>query len=141
MAVTLIESYLEQRIHGPIKPDASDILFLNRRGGAMSRVMVFYIIRDLAKDAGITHQVSPHTLRHSFATHLLEGGANLRAIQELLGHESIATTEIYLHLDRSLLRRELLAHHPHFQDAPSPSTSSSLAEPFRFGAPLQLPSS
>lgn len=141
VAVTLIESYLEQRIHGPIKPDASDILFLNRRGGAMSRVMVFYIIRDLAKDAGITHHVSPHTLRHSFATHLLEGGANLRAIQELLGHESIATTEIYLHLDRSLLRRELLAHHPHFQDTPSPSPSSSLAEPFRFGAPLQLPSS
>ena len=107
----------------------------------MSRVMVFYIIRDLAKDAGITHHVSPHTLRHSFATHLLEGGANLRAIQELLGHESIATTEIYLHLDRSLLRRELLAHHPHFQDAQSPSPSSSLAEPFRFGAPLQIPSS
>lgn len=140
VAVTLIESYLEQRIHGPIKPDASDILFLNRRGGAMSRVMVFYIIRDLAKGAGITHHVSPHTLRHSFATHLLEGGANLRVIQELLGHESIATTEIYLHLDRSLLRRELLTHHPHFRPSPS-SPSPALAEPFRFGAPLQLPSS
>lgn len=114
VSATLIEEYLEQRIRGPVKPDSSDIIFLNRRGGAMSRVMVFYIIRDLAKSVGITRPVSPHTLRHSFATHLLEGGANLRAIQEMLGHESIATTEIYLHLDRSVLRRELEEHHPHF---------------------------
>lgn len=80
----------------------------------MTRVMVFYIIRDLARAAGIQKKVSPHTLRHSFATHLLEGGANLRAIQEMLGHESIATTEIYIHLDRSRLRSELIEHHPHY---------------------------
>lgn len=114
VSLSLIRDYLEQRIRGPVKPEAADILFLNRRGGQMSRVMVFYIIRDLAEAAGITHHVSPHTLRHSFATHLLEGGANLRVIQTLLGHESIATTEIYLHLDRSALRKELLTHHPHY---------------------------
>lgn len=115
VAVDLIREYLDKRAEGPIKPGNSDILFLNRRGAALTRVMVFYIIRDLAANAGITHKVSPHTLRHSFATHLLEGGANLRAIQEMLGHESIATTEIYLHMDRSILRRELLTHHPHFK--------------------------
>lgn len=114
VAVSLIRDYLEQRIRGPVKPDSTDIIFLNRRGAAMSRVMVFYIIRDLARAAGITQKVSPHTLRHSFATHLLQGGANLRAIQALLGHESIATTEIYLHLGRKFLRNELLNHHPHF---------------------------
>ncbi len=116
VAVSLIRDYLEQRIRGPVKPDSTDIIFLNRRGAAMSRVMVFYIIRDLARAAGITQKVSPHTLRHSFATHLLQGGANLRAIQALLGHESIATTEIYLHLDRKFLRNELINHHPHFSD-------------------------
>lgn len=115
LAAELILDYMEQRIRGPIKPGNSDILFLNRRGAAMSRVMVFYIVRDLAAAAGIEKKVSPHTLRHSFATHLLEGGANLRAIQEMLGHESIATTEIYIHLDRSRLRRELLEHHPHYK--------------------------
>ena len=115
VASELILDYMEQRIRGPIKPGNSDILFLNRRGAAMSRVMVFYIVRDLATAAGIEKKVSPHTLRHSFATHLLEGGANLRAIQEMLGHESIATTEIYIHLDRSRLRRELLEHHPHYK--------------------------
>ena len=113
VAAELILDYLEQRIRGPIKPGNSDILFLNRRGAALSRVMVFYIVRDLAAAAGIEKKVSPHTLRHSFATHLLEGGANLRAIQEMLGHESIATTEIYIHLDHSRLRRELLEHQPH----------------------------
>ena len=82
----------------------------------MSRVMVFYIIRDLAAAAGILKTVSPHTLRHSFATHLLEGGASLRVIQELLGHESLETTEIYVHLDRSRLRKELLTHHPHYRN-------------------------
>lgn len=115
LAAELILDYMEQRIRGPIKPGNSDILFLNRRGAAMSRVMVFYIVRDLAAAASIEKKVSPHTLRHSFATHLLEGGANLRAIQEMLGHESIATTEIYIHLDRSRLRRELLEHHPHYK--------------------------
>lgn len=114
-AITLIKEYLPQRSHLNIKPDAQDIIFLNRRGGKMSRVMVFYIIRDLANAAGIIKKVSPHTLRHSFATHLLEGGASLRVIQELLGHESLETTEIYVHLDRSHLRQELLAHHPHYR--------------------------
>ena len=111
-SIELIGEYLNLRKRGPIKPGNEDILFLNRRGRQMTRVMVFYVVRDLAAAAGITKQVSPHTLRHSFATHLLEGGANLRAIQEMLGHESIATTEIYLHLDRSRLRQELLLHHP-----------------------------
>lgn len=114
-AMELISEYLPQRAAGPIKREGDDILFLNRRGAPLTRVMVFYIIRDLAAAAGITKKVSPHTLRHSFATHLLEGGANLRAIQEMLGHESIATTEIYLHLDRRRLRSELLAHHPHYR--------------------------
>jgi len=115
VAIELIGEYLPIRNAGPIKREGEDILFLNRRGAPLTRVMVFYIIRDLAAAAGITKKVSPHTLRHSFATHLLEGGANLQAIQEMLGHESIATTEIYLHLDRTRLRSELLEHHPHFR--------------------------
>lgn len=114
-AISLIKEYLPTRERLNIKPAGQDVIFLNRRGAPLSRVMVFYIIRDLAAMAGITKTVSPHTLRHSFATHLLEGGANLRAIQEMLGHESIATTELYLHLDRSKLRRELLEHHPHYR--------------------------
>lgn len=113
-SVDLIREYMERRADGPIKREGDDILFLNRRGAPLTRVMVFYVIRDAAELAGITHKVSPHTLRHSFATHLLEGGANLRAIQEMLGHESLATTEIYLHLDRRRLRKELESHHPHF---------------------------
>ena len=114
-SVELIRQYLPERDRLNIKPAGRDVLFLNRRGGPLTRVMVFYIIRDLAALAGIQKKVSPHTMRHSFATHLLEGGANLRAIQEMLGHESIATTEIYLHLDRSRLRRELLEHHPRYR--------------------------
>lgn len=114
-AAELIAEYLPQRSRLDIKPGNSDILFLNRRGRALTRVMVFYIIRDAAATAGILKKVSPHSLRHSFATHLLEGGASLRAIQEMLGHESIATTEIYLHLDRSKLRSQLLACHPHWR--------------------------
>ncbi len=118
-AISLISDYLPQRQRLDIKPGNEDILFLNRRGRALTRVMVFYIIRDAAEAAGIKKKVSPHTLRHSFATHLLEGGANLRAIQEMLGHESIATTEIYVHLDRSRLRSELLLHHPHYRNKPT----------------------
>lgn len=118
VALDLIKEYLPQRGRLNIKSDAQDIIFLNRRGGKMSRVMIFYIIRDLAAAAGILKTVSPHTLRHSFATHLLEGGASLRVIQELLGHESLETTEIYVHLDRSRLRKELLTHHPHYRNRP-----------------------
>lgn len=115
VAVSEISEYMEFREKGPVKPGEEDILFLNRRGKRLTRVMVFYVIRDAAAAAGIKKQVSPHTLRHSFATHLLEGGANLRAIQEMLGHESIGTTEKYVHIDRSMVRAELLAHHPHFR--------------------------
>lgn len=114
ISLGLIEEYLPQRAELPIKKGNEDILFLNRRGRRLTRVMVFYIVSRLAEAAGIRKRVSPHTLRHSFATHLLEGGANLRAIQEMLGHESLATTEIYVHIDRTRLRDELLTHHPHF---------------------------
>lgn len=116
VSADLIREYIEVRNAGPVKKEGADVLFLNRRGAPLTRVMVFYVIRDAAYMAGINKKVSPHTLRHSFATHLLEGGANLRIIQELLGHESIATTEIYLHLDRTRLRHELIAHHPHFKN-------------------------
>ena len=85
---------------------------MNRRGGKLSRVMVFYIIKDLAEKAGIKKTLSPHSFRHSFATHLVEGGADLRAVQEMLGHESITTTEIYTHLDRQFLRDNILSYHP-----------------------------
>ena len=115
IATELIKEYLSKRNQMTVKPEGSDIIFLNRRGKPLTRVMIFYIIKELAALAGIKKNVSPHTLRHSFATHLLEGGANLRAIQEMLGHESISTTELYIHLDRSRLRRELIDHHPHFK--------------------------
>lgn len=95
-----------------IKPGHSHILFLNRNGAQLTRMRIFQIVRKLADRAGIYREVSPHTLRHSFATHLLEGGANLRAIQSMLGHDSIATTEVYLHMDRSIIRSEILDHHP-----------------------------
>lgn len=112
-ALEQIRLYMEQtRANQVAKRGCDDILFLNRRGGALSRVMVFYIIKELCQLAGIRKTVSPHTLRHSFATHLLEGGANLRAIQQMLGHESITTTEIYVHIDRNRLRKEILMHHP-----------------------------
>lgn len=107
-----IKLYLKERCHLTPKRGDEDILFLNRRGGRLSRVMIFYIIKERCEACGIAKNISPHTLRHSFATHLLEGGANLRAIQQMLGHESITTTEIYVHLDNSLLRSEILTHHP-----------------------------
>jgi integrase/recombinase XerD len=90
-------------------------LFLNRRGKPLSRVMVFYIVRDAASAAGITKTISPHTLRHSFATHLVEGGADLKAVQDMLGHESITTTEIYTHLNAEYLRETVLLYHPRFK--------------------------
>lgn len=111
-AIHEIKLYLEDRQHLDIKVGEENILFLNRRGRRLTRVMIFYIIKQLAALAGIRKEISPHTLRHSFATHLLEGGANLRAIQQMLGHESIATTEIYIHIDRSRLRDEILTYHP-----------------------------
>ena len=111
-AIREIEQYMLVRAKQKIKPGEEDYLFLNRRGSHMTRVMVFYIVRNLCDLCGIKKRVSPHTLRHSFATHLLENGANLRAIQSMLGHESITTTEIYVHLDRHFLRHEIIAHHP-----------------------------
>jgi integrase/recombinase XerD len=114
-AIRKLQIYLENvRLHLSVQRGCEDIVFLNRRGGKLSRVMVFYIIRDLARTAGIHKQISPHTLRHSFATHLVEGGADLRAVQEMLGHESITTTEIYTHLDRSFLLDTLRKYHPGF---------------------------
>jgi len=108
-----IQIYLQNiRTHLQIKKGDEDIIFLNRNGGRLSRVMVFYIIRNLAELAGIQKKISPHTFRHSFATHLVEGGADLRAVQEMLGHASITTTEIYTHLDRDYLRSNIIQYHP-----------------------------
>ena len=110
-AIEYIREYLRED-RGQAKPGSEDVVYLNRFGGRLSRVMIFKIIKRLTEMAGLRKSVSPHTLRHSFATHLLEGGANLRTIQLMLGHESIATTEIYLHVDSSHLREEILQHHP-----------------------------
>jgi integrase/recombinase XerD len=115
-AVKFINIYRKTiRNHVKIKNGEEDILFLNRRGSRLSRVMIFLILKALAKEAGITKNISPHTFRHSFATHLVEGGADLRAVQEMLGHESITTTEIYTHLDREYLRTTLNEYHPAFK--------------------------
>ncbi len=103
------------RVHIPVKKGNEDVLFLNKHGSKLSRVMIFYIIKEMAKKAGIKKTVSPHTFRHSFATHLVEGGADLRAVQEMLGHASITTTEIYTHLDREFLRKTLEQYHPAFK--------------------------
>ena len=113
VAIEQINLYLEQtRSHQVVQRGSEDILFLNRRGAMLTRQMIFHIVKQLCELAGIRKVISPHTLRHSFATHLLEGGANLRAIQQMLGHESITTTEIYVHIDRSRLRDEILRYHP-----------------------------
>ncbi|MBV9986321.1 MAG: site-specific tyrosine recombinase XerD [Chitinophagaceae bacterium] len=115
-AVKYIRIYKDDiRVHQPIQYGFEDILFLNNRGKNLSRVMIFYIIKALAAKAGIAKNISPHTFRHSFATHLVEGGADLRAVQEMLGHESITTTEIYTHLDRDFLRDTLQRFHPAFR--------------------------
>ncbi|MFW5821467.1 MAG: site-specific tyrosine recombinase XerD [Bacteroidota bacterium] len=112
-AIKEIKNYLGQRnLLSNISEESSDILFLNRRGKNLTRVMIYTITKNLALKAGITKKVSPHTFRHSFATHLIEGGADLRAVQEMLGHESILTTEIYTHLDREYLRETLMTFHP-----------------------------
>lgn len=114
-AVKQIKLYREHiRSHMNIKKGAEDTLFLNRRGNGLSRVMVFLILKDVTEKSGIKKNVHPHTLRHSFATHLVEAGADLRAVQEMMGHKSITTTEIYTHLDRGYLRDTLLKYHPRF---------------------------
>ncbi len=102
----------EVRVHQTIQKGFEDFVFLNRRGKSLTRVMIFTIIKQLAEKIGLEKSISPHTFRHSFATHLVEGGADLRAVQEMLGHESITTTEIYTHLDRSFLKQVILDHHP-----------------------------
>ncbi len=112
-AIKYIEIYKNQiRSQLNVKQDHEDFLFLNRRGAQLTRVMIFTIIKNLAKEVDLKKTISPHTFRHSFATHLVEGGADLRAVQEMLGHESITTTEIYTHLDREYLRETILSYHP-----------------------------
>lgn len=112
-ALKYIQLYLDHiRNHVSIKPGHENFLFLNRRGAKLTRVMIFTIIKNLAESIGLQKKISPHTFRHSFATHLIEGGADLRAVQEMLGHESITTTEIYTHLDRDFLRQTLIDYHP-----------------------------
>lgn len=112
-ALKFIKSYLEDiRVHVNIQKGEEDMLFLNRRGKRLTRNMIFMVIKELVAKAGITKDISPHTFRHSFATHLIEGGADLRAVQEMLGHESITTTEIYTHLDRDYLRQVITEFHP-----------------------------
>jgi len=116
-ALKYIEVYLnEVRVHVPVKKGFENYAFLNRRGQALTRVMIFTIIKNLGKEAGLTQNISPHTFRHSFATHLIEGGADLRAVQAMLGHESITTTEIYTHLDREYLKQIIIDYHPRSQE-------------------------
>jgi integrase/recombinase XerD len=99
----------------PIKKGSEDIVFLNRRGAQLTRVMIFTMVKKIAKDSGITKSISPHTFRHSFATHLVEGGADLRVVQDLLGHASITTTEVYTHLDTDYLRSAIYDFHPRYK--------------------------
>ncbi|MBK7852086.1 MAG: site-specific tyrosine recombinase XerD [Bacteroidetes bacterium] len=113
VAIKHIKIYMDEiRCHLTIKPGNEDIIFLNQRGSQLSRIMIFTIIKQLAEKINLKKSISPHTFRHSFATHLIEGGADLRAVQEMLGHESITTTEIYTHLDRDYLRQSIIKHHP-----------------------------
>lgn len=113
VAIKHIKIYMDEiRCHLSIKPGNEDIIFLNQRGSQLSRIMIFTIIKQLAEKINLKKSISPHTFRHSFATHLIEGGADLRAVQEMLGHESITTTEIYTHLDRDYLRQSIIKHHP-----------------------------
>ena len=123
-AIHELELWFEDRRHMTIKPGEEDYVFLNRRGAHLTRTMILIMIKQQAKEAGIQKTISPHTLRHSFATALLEGGADLRIIQALLGHESIGTTEIYTHIDTSTLRREILEHHPRNMKKSNFETSS-----------------
>ncbi len=112
-ALKYLDIYIKEvRSHIPIRPGHDKVVFLNRRGTTLSRVSVYNIVKDLVASAGIKKSISPHTFRHSFATHLLEGGADLRAVQQMLGHESITTTEIYTHLDRDYLRQVITEFHP-----------------------------
>ena len=112
-AVKALKIWIEQlRVHVPIKKGEEDMVFLNRRGSRLSRMYIFMVIKELAQIVGLKKTISPHTFRHSFATHLVEGGADLRAVQEMLGHESITTTEIYTHLDREYLKGTIIQFHP-----------------------------
>ncbi len=115
-AIKEIGNYLLDRKHIDVKKGSEDMVFLSKRGTPISRIMVFHFIKQYADQAGIKKTISPHTFRHSFATHLLEGGANIRAIQQMLGHEKITTTEIYTHMDREYLRQEIIEHHPRNMD-------------------------
>ena len=115
-AIKYLKIYINQiRIHQEIEKGHGDFIFLNNRGSKLSRVMIFTIIKELVKKTNINKTISPHTFRHSFATHLIEGGANLRAVQEMLGHESITTTEIYTHLDKEYLRSAIIQFHPRYK--------------------------
>jgi len=112
-AIAQVQRYISMiRIHQKVKKEAEDVIFLNNRGKGLTRAMIFSIVKTLAEKAGINKSISPHTFRHSFATHLVENGADLRSVQEMLGHASITTTEIYTHLDREYLRKNILKYHP-----------------------------
>lgn len=112
-AIQYLRIYMDEvRVHIPVKPDSEDFVFLNRRGSPLSRVMIFLIIKDLSAKIGLQKEISPHTFRHSFASHLVEGGADLRAVQDMLGHESITTTEIYTHIDKDYLQSVITQFHP-----------------------------
>lgn len=115
-AIKEIDKYLMDRKQMEVKKGSENYVFLSKRGTPISRIMVFHFVKEYAAQAGIQKNISPHTFRHSFATHLLEGGANIRAIQQMLGHEKITTTEIYTHMDREYLRQEIIEHHPRNMD-------------------------